>query len=161
MKNTITKTTIYNTIITVFENGSTEGVSDELIAAVLDRMDKDIELASKKSSSSSKAQAEKDAKNEAIQDAIYDVLTKNGEMVYKDFIKAVQTQFPNDDLSPQKITANVTKLKGDITKYEKGKGKEKKLYINLVEFGTITAEPVAEETEPVAEETVTAEPVAE
>lgn len=157
MKNTITKTTIYSTIINVFEKGSTEGVSDELIAAVLDRMDKDIELASKKSSSSSKAQQEKDAKNEAIQDAIYNVLTENGEMVYKDFIKAVQTKFANDDLSPQKITANVTKLKDDITKYEKGKGKEKKLYINLVKVET--AESVAEETEPVTEET--AEPVAE
>ena len=159
MKNAITKTTIYNTIIDVFTKGSTEGVSDELITAVLDRMDKDIELASKKSSSSSKAQAEKDAKNEAIQDAIYDVLTENGEMVYKDFIKAVQTKFANDDLSPQKITANVTKLKDDITKYEKGKGKEKKLYINLAEVET--AEPVAEGTEPVVEGTETTEPVAE
>lgn len=131
MKNTITKVEIYSAIKNIVTNGTIEGVDNAIIDAILERMDKDIELASKKSGTS-KAQAEKDKANATIQDGIVEILTQNGEMVYKDFIKAVQGKFADLDLSPQKITANVTKLGDVVDKYEKGKGKEKKLYIALV-----------------------------
>ena len=153
MKNTITKVEIYSTIKNIVTNGTIEGVDNAIIDAILERMDKDIELASKKSGTS-KAQAEKDKANATIQDGIVEILTQNGEMVYKDFIKAVQGKFTDLDLSPQKITANVTKLGDVVDKYEKGKGKEKKLYITLVTETTdedTTAEDTSDEGESVTE----------
>lgn len=153
MKNTYTKVEIYSAIKNIVSNVDVEGIDNAIIDAILERMDKDIELASKKSGTS-KAQAEKDKANATIQDGIVEILTQNGEMVYKDFIKAVQGKFADLDLSPQKITANVTKLGDVVTKYEKGKGKEKKLYIALVAETTdedTADEDIGDEGEPVTE----------
>jgi hypothetical protein len=130
MKNTITKSTIYTTIKSYVSEHSAD-FSEEMYEAIIDRMGKDIELASKKSSGTSKAQQEKDAFNKDIQTAILNTLADKGTMIYADLIKAVQGTFSDVELSPQKITANVTKLKGEVEKFEDGKGKSKKLYIKL------------------------------
>lgn len=126
MKNTITKKEIYATIKAIV-NGEDITVNDELKQAILDRMDKDIELASK---SATKKETENDRLNKAIQDTILEVLA-DGDMVYGEFVKVVQAQY--EDISAQKVTANVTKVKekGLVEKYEDGKGKNKKLYIKL------------------------------
>lgn len=126
MKNTITKKEIYATIKAIV-NGEDITVNDELKQAILDRMDKDIELASK---SATKKETENDRLNKAIQDTILEVLA-DGAMVYGEFVKVVQAQY--EDISAQKVTANVTKVKekGLVEKYEDGKGKNKKLYIKL------------------------------
>lgn len=128
MKNTITKATIYATVKALV-NGENPEISDELKSAILERMDKDIEQASKKSTS--KTETENDKFNAEIREKILEVL-QNGAMVYGDFIKAVQAEF-DTEVTAQKITANVTKLKAtsSVTKYEDGKGKNKKLYIAL------------------------------
>lgn len=126
MKNTITKATIYATIKALVNDENPE-ISDEMREAILDRMDKDIELASKKSTS--KTETENDKLNARIREKILEVL-KNGAMAYSDFVKTVQGAF-EEEISPQKITANVTKLKDSVSKYEDGKGKNKKLYITL------------------------------
>lgn len=126
MKNTITKATIYATIKALV-NGENPEISEELKAEIIARMDKDIEQASKKSTS--KTETENDKLNAKIREVILDTLA-NGAMVYGDFVKAVQAEFETE-VTAQKITANVTKLKGDIEKYEDGKGKNKKLYIKL------------------------------
>ena len=125
MKNTITKKEIYATIKAIV-NGEDITVNDELKQAIFDRMDKDIELASK---SATKKETENDKLNKDIQDTILTVL-ENGAMTYNDFIKAVQGRY-TEEISPQKITANVTKVKDLVEKYEDGKGKNKKLYIKL------------------------------
>lgn len=130
MKNELTKATIYNTVKSIIENGTTEGISQEILDAITDRMDKDIEQASKKSSGSKKP-TENDILNGNIQNKIVAILTENGTMVYADFVKAVQGEFPDLEISPQKVTANVTKLKDTVAKFEDGKGKSKKLYIKL------------------------------
>lgn len=126
MKNTITKKEIYATIKAIV-NGEDITVNDELKQAILDRMDKDIELASK---SATKKETENDRLNKAIQDTILEVLADSA-MVYGEFVKVVQAQY--EDISAQKVTANVTKVKekGLVEKYEDGKGKNKKLYIKL------------------------------
>ena len=126
MKNTITKKEIYATIKAIV-NGEDITVNDELKQAILDRMDKDIELASK---SATKKETDNDRLNKAIQDTILEVLA-DGAMVYGEFVKVVQAQY--EDISAQKVTANVTKVKekGLVKKYEDGKGKNKKLYIKL------------------------------
>ena len=126
MKNTITKKEIYATIKAIV-NGEDITVNDELKQAILDRMDKDIELASK---SATKKETDNDRLNKAIQDTILEVLA-DGAMVYGEFVKVVQAQY--EDISAQKVTANVTKVKekGLVEKYEDGKGKNKKLYIKL------------------------------
>ena len=126
MKNTITKKEIYATIKAIV-NGEDITVNDELKQAILDRMDKDIELASK---SATKKETDKDKENKAIQDTILEVLA-DGAMVYGEFVKVVQAQYPDIDLTPQRVTANVTKVKDLVEKYEDGKGKNKKLYIKL------------------------------
>lgn len=126
MKNTITKATIYATIKALVNDENPE-ISDEMREAILDRMDKDIELASKKSTS--KTETENDRLNARIREKILEVL-ENGAMAYSDFVKTVQGAF-EEEISPQKITANVTKLKDSVSKYEDGKGKNKKLYITL------------------------------
>jgi len=126
MKNTITKATIYATIKALVNDENPE-ISDEMREAILDRMDKDIELASKKSTS--KTETEKDRVNAKIREKILEVL-ENGAMAYSEFVKAVQGAF-EEEISPQRITANVTKLKDSVSKYEDGKGKNKKLYITL------------------------------
>ena len=126
MKNTITKATIYATIKALVNDENPE-ISDEMRKAILDRMDKDIELASKKSTS--KTETENDKLNARIREKILEVL-ENGAMAYSDFVKTVQGAF-EEEISPQKITANVTKLKDSVSKYEDGKGKNKKLYITL------------------------------
>lgn len=126
MKNTITKATIYATIKALVNDENPE-ISDEMREAILDRMDKDIELASKKSTS--KTETENDKLNARIREKILEVL-ENGAMAYSDFVKTVQGAF-EEEISPQKITANVTKLKDSVSKYEDGKGKNKKLYITL------------------------------
>ena len=131
MKNEFTKTTIYSTIKELV-NGKNPEISEALKSAIIERMDKDIEQATKKSSGNSKPTAN-DLLNEKIRDVITSVL-ENGDMTYSDFIKTVQAEF-TEEISAQKITANVTKLKADgvIVKYEDGKGKSKKLYIKLAE----------------------------
>lgn len=126
MKNTITKATIYATIKALVNDENPE-ISDEMREAILDRMNKDIELASKKSTS--KTETENDKLNARIREKILEVL-ENGAMAYSDFVKTVQGAF-EEEISPQKITANVTKLKDSVSKYEDGKGKNKKLYITL------------------------------
>ncbi len=126
MKKEITKVTIYTTIKALV-NGENPEISEELKAEIIARMDKDIEQASKKSTS--KTETENDKLNAKIREVILATLA-DGDMVYGDFVKAVQAKFETE-VTPQKITANVTKLKGDIVKYEDGKGKNKKLYIKL------------------------------
>lgn len=123
----ITKKDIYTTIKALV-NGENPEISEELKAEIIARMDKDIEQASKKSTS--KTETENDKFNAQIREKILEVLA-DGAMTYGEFIKAVQAQFETE-VSPQKITANVTKLKDSVTKYEDGKGKNKKLYIKLV-----------------------------
>lgn len=130
MKNELTKVTIYNTIKSIIENGTTEGISQDILNAITERMDKDIEQASKKSSGSKKL-TDNDILNGEIRDEIISLLTDNGTMIYSDLIKAVQGAFADKEISPQRVTANVTKLKGEIEKFEDGKGKSKKLYIKL------------------------------
>jgi hypothetical protein len=130
MKNEITKAQIYATVKEIIEKGTIEGVSEEMLTAITARMDKDIEQASKKSSGSKKP-TENDILNGNIQDKIVAILSEKDSMVYADFVKAVQGEFPDLEISAQKVTANVTKLKGAIAKYEDGKGKDKKLYIKL------------------------------
>ena len=129
MKNTITKATIYATVKALV-NGENPEISEELKTAILERMDKDIEQASKKSTS--KTETENDRLNAKIREVILEVLA-DGALIYGDFIKTVQAEFAETEVSAQKITANVTKLKeqGAISKYEDGKGKNKKLYITL------------------------------
>jgi len=123
----ITKKDIYTTIKALV-NGENPEISEELKAEIIARMDKDIEQASKKSTS--KTETENDKFNAQIREKILEVLA-DGAMTYGEFVKAVQAQFETE-VSPQKITANVTKLKDSVTKYEDGKGKNKKLYIKLV-----------------------------
>lgn len=130
MKNEFTKVTIYNTVKSIIENGTTEGVSGDLLYAINERMNKDIEQASKKSSGSKKL-TDNDILNGEIRDEIISLLTDNGTMIYSDLVKAVQYKFSDKEISPQKITANVTKLKDKVEKFEDGKGKSKKLYIKL------------------------------
>lgn len=130
MKNEITKAQIYATVKEIIEKGTIEGVSEEMLTAITTRMDKDIEQASKKSSGNKKL-TENDILNGNIQDKIIAILSEKDAMVYADFVKAVQGEFPDLEISAQKVTANVTKLKGAIVKYEDGKGKDKKLYIKL------------------------------
>lgn len=130
MKNEFTKVTIYNTVKSIIENGTTEGVSGDLLYAINERMNKDIEQASKKSSGSKKL-TDNDILNGEIRDEIISLLTDNGTMIYSDLVKAVQGAFADKEISPQKITANVTKLKDKVEKFEDGKGKSKKLYIKL------------------------------
>ena len=130
MKNEITKAQIYATVKEIIEKGTIEGVSEEMLTAITARMDKDIEQASKKSSGNKKP-TENDILNGNIQDKIIAILSEKDTMVYADFVKAVQGEFPDLEISAQKVTANVTKLKGAIAKYEDGKGKDKKLYIKL------------------------------
>ena len=130
MKNELTKVTIYNTIKSIIENGTTEGISQVILDAITERMDKDIEQASKKSSGSKKL-TDNDILNGEIRDEIISLLTDNGTMIYSDLVKAVQGAFADKEISPQKITANVTKLKDKVEKFEDGKGKSKKLYIKL------------------------------
>jgi len=130
MKNEITKAQVYATVKEIIEKGTTEGVSEEMLTAITTRMDKDIEQASKKSSGNKKP-TENDILNGNIQNKIIAILSENGTMVYADFVKAVQSEFPDLEISAQKVTANVTKLKDTVVKYEDGKGKSKKLYIKL------------------------------
>lgn len=132
MKDTIKKVDIYSAVKDIIKKGNTEGVSAELLKAITERMDKDIEQATKKASGSKK-ETENDKLNANIRKAIVDILTEKGEMVYADLVKTVQGKFADVEISPQKVTANVTKLKDSVSKTEKGKGKEKKLYISLVE----------------------------
>lgn len=129
MKNTITKVTIYATVKALV-NGENPEISEELKTAILERMDKDIEQASKKSTS--KTETENDKFNAKIREKILEVLA-DGAMVYGDFVKAIQAEFEGStpEVTPQRITANVTKLKDTVSKYEDGKGKNKKLYITL------------------------------
>lgn len=130
MKDVLTKATIYNTVKSIIEKGTTEGIAQDILDAITERMDKDIEQASKKSSGSKKP-TENDILNGNIQDKIVAILSENGTMVYADFVKAVQGEFPDLEISAQKVTANVTKLKDTVAKFEDGKGKSKKLYIKL------------------------------
>ena len=130
MKDVLTKATIYNTVKYINEKGTTEGIAQDILDAITERMDKDIEQASKKSSGSKKP-TENDILNGNIQDKIVAILSENGTMVYADFVKAVQGEFPDLEISAQKVTANVTKLKDTVAKFEDGKGKSKKLYIKL------------------------------
>jgi len=124
MKNTITKKEIYTTLINLVNAQENLANKEE----ILDRLNKDIEQASK---ASTKKETENDKLNQSIQSVILDVL-EGGSMAYSDFVKAVQGKF-TAEISAQKITANVTKLKAQslIVKYEDGKGKSKKLYIKL------------------------------
>jgi len=124
MKNTITKKEIYTTLINLVNAQENLANKEE----ILDRLNKDIEQASK---ASTKKETENDKLNQSIQSVILDVL-EGGFMAYSDFVKAVQGKF-TAEISAQKITANVTKLKAQslIVKYEDGKGKSKKLYIKL------------------------------
>ena len=129
MKNTITKATIYATVKALV-NGENPEISEELKTAILERMDKDIEQASKKSTS--KTETANDKFNAEIREKIVEVLA-DGAMAYGDFVKAIQAEFEGStpEVTPQRITANVTKLKDTVSKYEDGKGKNKKLYITL------------------------------
>lgn len=129
MKKDIKKVDIYNTIKSIIEKGTTEGVSDEMIVAIEERMDKDIEQATKKGSGSKK-ETENDKLNAKIRETIVDTLTKKGTITYADLVKTVQESF-TEEVTPQRVTANVTKLKGEVEKFEDGKGKNKKLYIKL------------------------------
>ncbi len=125
MKNTITKAEIYSAIKNIVANGTTEGVDNAMLDAILERMDKDIDATKK---SSTKKETDNDRLNKEIQEFIITTLTEQGTMVYADFVKTVQGAY---DVSPQKITANVTKIKSLVDKFEDGKGKNKKLYIRL------------------------------
>jgi len=126
MKNTdkLTKKEIYATLINLVK---AQGEDYANATEIIERLNKDIELASK---SATKKETENDKLNKDIQDTILAVL-ENGAMTYSDFIKAVQGRY-TEEISPQKITANVTKVKDLVEKYEDGKGKNKKLYIKLV-----------------------------
>lgn len=126
----ITKAQIYATVKDIIAKGNTEGVSEEMLTAITERMDKDIEQASKKASGSKKP-TENDILNANIQRSITSILSANGTMVYSEFVKAVQGEFPDLEISAQKVTANVTKIKDSVSKFEDGKGKDKKLYIKL------------------------------
>lgn len=127
MKNTekLTKKEIYATLIELVK---AQGEDYANATEIIERLNKDIELASK---SATKKETENDRFNKDIQDTILAVLA-DGAMTYADFIKAVQGKY-DVEVTAQKITANVTKVKaqGLVEKYEDGKGKNKKLYIRL------------------------------
>jgi hypothetical protein len=125
MKNTekLTKKEIYATLIELVK---AQGKDYANATEIIDRLEKDIELASK---SATKKETDNDKFNKEIQGTILEVL-KDGAMTYADFVKAVQGKYMVE-VTPQKITANVTKVKTLIEKYEDGKGKNKKLYIRL------------------------------
>ena len=125
MKNTgeLTKKEIYATLIELVKaQGEDYANADEII----NRLNKDIELASK---SATKKETENDRLNKDIQDTIVTTLTEKGTMVYADLVKEVQAVY--EGVSAQKVTANVTKIKDLVEKFEDGKGKAKKLYIKL------------------------------
>ena len=126
MKNTekLTKKEIYATLIELVK---AQGEDYANATEIIERLNKDIELASK---SATKKETDNDRLNKAIQDTILEVLA-DGAMVYGEFVKVVQAQY--EDISAQKVTANVTKVKekGLVEKYEDGKGKNKKLCIKL------------------------------
>lgn len=124
MKNTekLTKKEIYATLIELVK---AQGENYANATEIIERLNKDIELASK---SSTKKETDNDRLNQAIQDTILQVLA-DGAMVYGEFVKVVQAQY--EGISAQKVTANVTKIKDLVEKYEDGKGKNKKLYIKL------------------------------
>lgn len=126
--NKITKKDVYATIVKVFNSELTlEQVEKPMYDAILVRMAKDIELASKVGT---KKETENDRLNKDIQDTIVATLTEKGTMVYADLVKEVQAVY--EGVSAQKVTANVTKIKDLVEKFEDGKGKSKKLYIKLV-----------------------------
>lgn len=135
----ITKKDIYATVIKIIEGKvAVDTLNTTLSDAIVDRMRKDIEQANK---SGTKKETDNDRLNASIQTYILDTLEEKGEMVYADLVKSVQAKF-GDSVSPQKVTANVTKIKAYVEKYEKGKGKEKKLYISLTE---VENEPTTDE----------------
>lgn len=123
----ITKKEVYGVVVDVF-NGkvSVDEVSADMVSAILDRMSKDIELASK---SGVKKETDNDRLNKDIQNTILSTLEGQGTMVYADLVKEVQAVY--EGVSAQKVTANVTKIKDLVEKFEDGKGKAKKLYIKL------------------------------
>lgn len=130
--NKYTKAEVYAQIKAIVEGkAEVATLGDEMVKAIVERMDKDIESATKKSTS--KKPTANDKLNGDIQTAILEVVA-DGDVVYSEFVKAVQGKFADVELSAQKITANVTKLKnaGKVATEEKGKGKEKKLYIKPV-----------------------------
>lgn len=126
MKNEkLTKKEIYATLIELVK---AQGEDYANAGEIIERLNKDIELASR--TSATRKETDNDRLNKAIQDTIVQVLTDNGTMTYADFTKAVVAQY--EDISPQRVTANVTKIKDLVCKFEDGKGKAKKLYIKLV-----------------------------
>ena len=126
----LTKKEIYEIVTNVFEGKvQVADISADTVAEVIARMEKDTELTSK---TGTKKETENDRLNKSIQDTIVATLTNNGTMVYADLVKVVQKAYPDTEVSPQKVTANVTKIKDLVEKFEDGKGKNKKLYIKLV-----------------------------
>ena len=126
--NKITKKEVYATIVKVFNGELTlEQVEKPMYDAILARMAKDIEVASKVGT---KKETENDRLNKDIQNTIIATLTEKGTMAYADLVKEVQAVY--EGVSAQKVTANVTKVKDLVNKFEDGKGKDKKLYIKLV-----------------------------
>lgn len=126
--NKITKKEIYTTIIRVFDGQlGVDEVDSAMYDAIIARMYKDIKQASK---STEKKTTDNDRLNWSIQDAIVSILTEKGTLAYTDLVKEVQKKY-TVDIAPQRITANVTKIKDSIEKFEDGKGKNKRLYIKL------------------------------
>lgn len=124
----LTKKEIYEIVTNVFEGKvQVADISADTVSEVLARMSKDTELASKVGT---KKETENDRLNKDIQDTIVATLTEKGTMVYADLVKEVQAVY--EGVSAQKVTANVTKIKDLVEKFEDGKGKAKKLYIKLV-----------------------------
>lgn len=124
----LTKKEIYEIVTNVFEGKvQVADISADTVSEVLARMSKDTELASKVGT---KKETENDRLNKDIQNTIVATLTEKGTMVYADLVKEVQAVY--EGVSAQKVTANVTKIKDLVEKFEDGKGKAKKLYIKLV-----------------------------
>lgn len=123
-KNVKTKATIYAEIKDIlkdlYENGKLEQSEyDEYT----ERLDKDIELATKKSTATKKP-TENDKLNMLVKEAILTVLENEGKaMKYADFYKAVlaELETTEDKVSKNKVTALCTQLgekgTGEIKKY--------------------------------------------
>lgn len=122
-KNVKTKATIYAEIKAILNGLVADGALEQgAYDEYADRLDKDIEASTKKSTATKKP-TENDKLNKLVKEAILTVLENEGKaMKYADFYKAVlaELETTEDKVSKNKVTALCTQLG------EKGTGEVKK-----------------------------------
>lgn len=100
-KKKLTKREVLNGIIDLIKNGETDVTPEDIIAYA----ENEIGLIDRKNEKAAIRNAEKKAKADELQDAIYDVLTDEYQP-----ISEIAMNFEDEDVTVSKIVARLTKL---------------------------------------------------